>query len=317
MEPVFGKRSEVSFDEILEIESCPCQRNEDIRAGRVAASMKRGVQPTIYEMAAATLPDGRKFLLNGHTRRYIWNNFHKFGIVAPKSVCLTLYSVETIDEVKNIYYSFDSEQAVEKSSDKIQGSLRELNLDLKTDTLKKGCFAKALQYAVESYSSNHRSLSNLEKIKMFSDCLVILDRLQLPKLNATFWAAALMLVQKYKSNYRQLTSVLNALKDLRDEKNGGVNDDGKCGLYIIKSEWLENSIFPIKGSSANSMPAQIGFVLYYLHRYISNRRVKKMMSTKSIDYTQFYKEYFNQMNTKSQIFDRCNENLADILSLFD
>lgn len=99
----------------------PMQRDTVIHAKRAILGHLKSNSATHARVAAAVLPDGSMYKLDGHTRAYLW----KIGkLTPPESVMIDVYHVPDIAGVTKLYECFDNAGAAESASDKLRGAFR-------------------------------------------------------------------------------------------------------------------------------------------------------------------------------------------------
>jgi len=143
---VFGIKH-FDYDNFLLLEQSPVQRNHKKRAGekKTADKLSKLIpQHTMIATAELTCDafdpvtgkqwyKGQVFLIDAHTRREFWRkNLSDF---LPDKLTSQHYKVDTIEAVRDLYYTFDSVASSEKSSDLAYGACRYLNMPLKNINL--------------------------------------------------------------------------------------------------------------------------------------------------------------------------------------
>jgi len=135
------------YDGFLLLEQSPVQRNHKKRAGEKKVFDKLSKllpQHTMIATAELTCDawdpvtgkqwyKGQVFLIDAHTRREFW----KQGLsdFVPENLISQHYKVDSIEGVRDLYYTFDNSASAEKSSDLAYGACRYLNMSLKNTNL--------------------------------------------------------------------------------------------------------------------------------------------------------------------------------------
>jgi len=143
---VFGIRI-YDYDGFLLLEQSPVQRNHKKRAGEKKVFDKLNKLLPQHTMIATTeltcdawdpvtgkqWYKGQVFLIDAHTRREFW----KQGLsdFVPENLTSQHYKVDSIEAVRDLYYTFDNSASAEKSSDLAYGACRYLNMILKNTNL--------------------------------------------------------------------------------------------------------------------------------------------------------------------------------------
>ena len=85
----------ISTADFIKLEPVPMQRNHALRAKRLAKLFNSTSYfiPTGLDVAIAEYPDGKRQILNGNTRAYVWMHYDEFGVVAPYKLIATIHKV--------------------------------------------------------------------------------------------------------------------------------------------------------------------------------------------------------------------------------
>jgi hypothetical protein len=136
-------------------------------------------QPEHNTIAVLMGTCGRLALIDGHTRRYLWE---KNPAIAPEFVHLHVFeivdeSVNFEDEELRIYSSFDSRRAVKTARHTLQGAISASDLKFKTAWLANGSFSDGMKSAIRYFPLNVRPNINdlLGTIEFFSKELELFD----------------------------------------------------------------------------------------------------------------------------------------------
>ena len=143
---VFGIRP-YDYDGFLLLEQSPVQRNHKKRAleKKVFDKLNKLLpQHTMIATAELTCDafdpvtgkqwyKGQVFLIDAHTRREFWKNGDSDFL--PENLTSQHYKVDSIEAVRDLYYTFDNSASAEKSSDLAYGACRYLNMPLKNTNL--------------------------------------------------------------------------------------------------------------------------------------------------------------------------------------
>jgi len=146
----FSEETEIkvfSYQEYLEIQNCPVQRNHVKRAHDKKTREKlQHLQPQHVYIATAELTEdsydptngvtylkGQIFTIDSHTRREFWKL--GFSDFIPESLISQHFKVKSISELRDLYYTFDNTANTEKSADLAYGACRYLETPLKNHKL--------------------------------------------------------------------------------------------------------------------------------------------------------------------------------------
>ncbi len=120
----------ITFEKFLEYPNHPYQRNTEYRAKK-AKHLKKfmdihanvnlvqftdsGEDPD----TGLTYSAGQRIMLDSHTRRYMWQN--EMTDLVPMNIRATIHYVSNMEEAKNLYHTFDSQQAKEGTPELLWG----------------------------------------------------------------------------------------------------------------------------------------------------------------------------------------------------
>jgi len=192
----FVRTDRMSIDEWNDLPEHPNQRDTEKHA-RYSTHLNV-FDPTHRRVTAATGPDGKMYVVDGHTRRWMWKQGFTKNLPVPLSLDVDLYSCPTRDALAQLYYRFDSRQAVETPQDIVFGTTKALGLDFKSSVMRSGRYGNAL---VVSYEYTHGRMFDKRNPDVIKDCvlyfkdeLVLLDATSpvTADMPAAFMAAALL-----------------------------------------------------------------------------------------------------------------------------
>lgn len=115
------KQVKLSVQNWIEMKGNPQQRNTEFHAKKAIKNHLKDFSETHARVAAAELPNGNRYKLDGHTRALLWE---EGSLQSPKSLSCDIYMVDNIKQVTKLYEHFDNSMAVETSGDKVNGAFR-------------------------------------------------------------------------------------------------------------------------------------------------------------------------------------------------
>jgi len=267
------------IEDFLDLPPVFCQRQTEYRAPKIKKLLREKFFESHLDVAIFEYPNGKRVRGNGNTRADIWPGMIKDGEseLVPEYVHATIYSIDNDKDAKKLYYTFDSDDSVEKAPDKITGVYRALGLHGKFNNTKiaKGTIGKSLSYAsfnrVSNASTNQTNW--FEIIEDFKDELLALDKLGPKKVfDSNIIFASLMMLKQYGTTNKRL---IDGLKQLNSGAKGAqCPTNGTDGITFILEEWTTDSIFETKGTDGISFPRQQDFLLYCLERWMEKKNVK-------------------------------------------
>lgn len=106
-------------------------------------------------------PAGTTWCLDGHTRRYAWENFFRHNL--PSQMGIVEHVCDSYDELKDIYYHYNSNDSVEKPNEQIKAIIEDLKMKhprtnrtwvngaIESSACKKGDLKTVLNYVCFNY----------------------------------------------------------------------------------------------------------------------------------------------------------------------
>lgn len=130
----------MSLADWIAVPDNPRQRDTESRAGRAVHLDK--FDPTHAVVHMATLPDGSRYKLDGHTRTHKW--LHN-PAMAPKVVTINDWPCRDVEAVVELYTRFDSRKAVETGVDQLAGAVRLAGIEYTSPLLRSGRYGSAIK----------------------------------------------------------------------------------------------------------------------------------------------------------------------------
>tara|TARA_R110002110_G_scaffold215400_1_gene429242 strand:- start:555 stop:1514 length:960 start_codon:yes stop_codon:yes gene_type:complete len=269
----------IPISDFLELDPVFCQRQTDFRKAKTKRLLKKKFFASHLDVAVFKYPNGEEVRGNGNTRAVCWREFVEEDLaeLVPAHVNATIYLVKNDEEAKQLYYTFDSDESVEKAPDKITGVFRALGLSFNTAKIAKGNIGKSLQYCSagrDSHPSSSRRLDWFEIIKDYKQELITIDKLKLKKhFDSHIICASLMMLKRHGVSNIRLALGLEQLNERR--KGAQSPKTGTDGITYILEEWDTNKVFEQKGTDGISFPRQQDFLLYCFEKWMAEENVTK------------------------------------------
>lgn len=268
------------IEDFLDMAPVFCQRQTEYRAPKIKRLLEKKFFDSHLDVAIFEYPDGTRVRGNGNTRAVVWTSLEEDGRrdLVPSHVSAKIYKVQDNDEAKALYYTFDSDDSVEKAPDKITGVYRALNLHgrFNSNKIAKGNIGKSLGYASLNRDSNKATATQTNWFAIIADFkeeLLALDALEPKKIfDANIICASLMMLKRYGVTNERLIAGLKQLN--RGAKGAQDPSSGTDGITFILEEWTTSNIFEFKGTDGVSFPRQQDFLLYCFQRWMENKNVK-------------------------------------------
>jgi hypothetical protein len=241
-------------------------------------------------------------MVDGHTRRHDIQVSIKTGEnTYPSEVPVMIYEITSFKEYKDIYYSFDSSDATEKTNEKIVGACRALGVTLDSTTGRSGGFGTALTIAYPGDSKD----DILTKVAYFKDEIVDLDAIGLfnpasPELKSQcLMAAGLMALKYYNRPDTSKARIIGGLTRLsKAKKNTLDHSDPKSwyGLDCVEYEFLSSPGTWVpkeyhRKTSFSSINDQMNFFWYCFENYMLKATISKRGGVKSPSFKGKYEKY--------------------------
>jgi len=147
------KEIKLTVEEWIKIDDNPQQRNTEKRALKALKYHLKELTETHLRVAAAELPNGKRYKLDGHTRSHLWE-IKKLERPKAKLKC-DLYYCADIKDVVDLYEHFDNPLAVETASDKLAGAFRYFKIPKTSQLWTTGGVSTALK---SIYTQKHRGM---------------------------------------------------------------------------------------------------------------------------------------------------------------
>lgn len=284
----------IGFREFEQVIQCPVQRNHDKRAKEKKTRDKLAIlQPQHCCVAVAILTQdsydptsgvtyiaNSMFLIDGHTRRKFWQLGYSDRI--PEYVLATRFYVDSVRELRELYYTFDNSSNTEKPADLAYGACRLLNLQLTNHRLYD---VSAFTWAAHYYNKNlfekttgydGHGLINI--YSLFRSEVEFLDSFKWNtpyRIHGCLRTAALLFLKKYNDDAAK-TIVKRVFTDDFDGRDVEGRYDGVTHLI----QWLKK---PDEewAQSFTTIPVFVEKFLYWLNQaYLENTQGKERVLRK-------------------------------------
>ena len=129
----------------------PHQRNTVARAPVAQETYLAHLEDPHLEVAVVRcLANSKDYMLNGHTRREVWNSPNTKPSQIPGKINVMWYEADTIEDVVRGYEMFDSAQAVKTTGDEVYGALRQIGYRPTSPLIVNGSWLEAQMRAANS-----------------------------------------------------------------------------------------------------------------------------------------------------------------------
>jgi len=284
----------INYDTYLSITDCPVQRNHVKRAHDKKTREKlKNLQPQhIYvatveltensydPVTGVTYPKGSTFLIDSHTRREFWRL--GFSDYVPEYVVSQHFRKRSIEEIRDLYYTYDNTTNTEKSADLAYGACRYLGKTLKNHKLYQvtgltwaGHFYDAKQFPkTGGYDGNGLIVLYAEFADeiLFLDSIAWSNRLVIPHPLKT---AALLFLKKYNND--QARNIVNRI--FRDRFDGPDDKDRRDAVTNLL-DWVKDKNADF-AANYNTIPSLTETFLYWMNQqYLEDTEGKERLYKK-------------------------------------
>ena len=286
-----------SFVEYLRLKTCPVQRNHVKRARDKKTKEKLGIllpQHTFIATAELTQDSfdptngevykaGTVFLVDSHTRREFWKLGESDAL--PEKLTSQHYKVNSVENLRKLYYTFDNTTNTEKSADLAYGAARYLGVEFKNHKLYQ---VTGLTWAAHFYSkqqfpktSGYDGDKLIDVIKEFTHELLFLDsfiwdkKIDIPH---PLRSAALMFLKKYNGDTYSRKIVQRVFQDEFAAKD----DNRRLDAVTHILEWLKDKNAEF-AANFNTIPVLTEKFLYWLNQaYLEDTTGKERLEKKGV-----------------------------------
>ena len=266
----------MTYDELQRPLTAPVQRNHEKRAKEPKNQEKLSVlepwhtivwtskltRDAYDPLSGKTYRAGDEFLVDGNMRREFWKKYARNGV--PKYVYFMRVFADTMEEVRDHYYSHDASLNTEKSVDLAFGATRFLEYKLTP---------KLYKVMPITWASHFTSKEEFPKVsgfdgppminayRLWKDELVFLDSIKWDKcIQASMICSALMFLKANEMSQNSKDIVTRLFTDGYTGKDANNNPDAVTHMLKWvqngnKEEWQHNYI---------TMPKHVERMLYWM-----------------------------------------------------
>lgn len=223
------------------------------------------------------------YLGNGNTRR-LW--YEQNPNYTPKTENLTarVHEITNGDDYQLIYHCYDSDDAVEKSAEKIQGALNLMKVNVNSTKARSGAFGSALSMAYGDWKA-----SAIDRVSNFKDEIELIDKhgifdpVDKTLGFQTMIATALIAAKHWGQPDMTRERMISGLQFLANAKqdNMSYGDNKWDGLTAICYEvfnpgqkgWIPEGM--IGSTKGVTQAPQLDFFLYCFEKYMLKQKLDK------------------------------------------
>ena len=169
----------------MAVPDAPIQRNTAKHAASAKTRKNLGkLKPAHLTVHMAALPDGSCYKVDGHTRCYMWAN----GLTdqVPESIDVVVHQVDDIDDVLDLYNSYDDSGQVKQAADQLYSAFKQFEVPTSSKFFQSAAgIVSALKEAYREvdraydlgYDGDARNVPVTTAVEFFKAQLVALDAL--------------------------------------------------------------------------------------------------------------------------------------------
>lgn len=301
----FNRRVETwSFEKLSKLEPVTINRDTDPRLVKVMKRLEKKYLPTHSIMFVGRAIEkfgkykkGDLFRLDGNTRMAIYEI--RPDLIPQIQFTVIIFDIDNLEDLKDIYYSIDSMDAVEKSSDKMTGLLRDKMFVPKTPLFKKGQFKRALDVACQygnSEKGEYLQVSHTSvKLDHYWKEFMFLDKMGIDNKHSRYSPNVLgcffMIAKKYGVKNQRLEILIENFKNGITTVNNTKSVDGVHHVYHNLYEKRKDTW---KLSTWSSSKGLVSPMLYCFDMFMRNENISKTTKfpsdTNLEEFFQFYNE---------------------------
>jgi hypothetical protein len=124
----------MTHEEWFTVPDCPIQRDTKRHADKASKSHLKEQSSAQLIVHMATLPDGRCFKIDGHTRSLLWEDGR---LPVPELLHVMVHPCQSLQEVLHLYTHFDGQGQAEDAPDKVYGAFRFHKISPNSSLIKK------------------------------------------------------------------------------------------------------------------------------------------------------------------------------------
>ena len=227
-----------------------------------------------------------------HTRVEAWTKHDPS--FKPAAVNVKFIDIETAEQYKVEYYSYDSTEATEKNNHKITGALNLLNIDMRSTRGKKGNFGESVRYAYPYDSKCWIA----QKIGYFKDELPLVDKYimqvdskELRQFTSTLISAFLIALKIYGKPAEQKQQLISLMKkvsqitkddwQLKHHPNNDNHSRWDGAQHIMREAHDQNVIQ--HGTSRVDYENSVSFFLYCINNWMQGKFLVQIKKDNFVD----------------------------------
>jgi hypothetical protein len=286
----------ISVSEWIAVPDNPIQRDTAKHAKYSVSRHLATSSLTQANVAAAILPNGSKFKIDGHTRAYLWS---RGDLCLPEDgmlLYMDLYAVDTIEDVEELYKTYDVHSASETRRDQLDGATRKADLKFNSGLLKHGGLISAVNILTTGKVKKGADL--YKEVSAWKTELILVDDQMFQKGSHNIISSgclATMLATCRVDGFDCFDFWWAYYKGL-----GTKTAEGMDGAQLLEFFMMENR--GRSGGSYMANLAEISLYCYLMHKHGSRTKIKRYLFANLQEYVKSKGKHTLNRKTNNRIF---------------
>lgn len=301
----FNTRVELwPYEKMSKLKPVSINRDTESRLVKVTKRLEKKYLPThsvVYVGKAlksfGSYKKNEYFRLDANTRSDVYSV--KPDLIPPIPFTVIMFDFDNMDDVKDVYYSIDSQDAVENSSDKMTGLLRDKMYKPKSKLIQKGMFKRALdlacQYGHDKDGTYLHTSKHDVKLEHYWDELVYLDKFVIDNKDARYspnvFGCFLMIAKKYGLKNKRLRLLIENFKNGITTINNSKEVDG---IHYVYHNLYDKKKDTWKLSTWGSARDVVGPMLYCFDKFMNGENISKSTKFPNENFLNEFFQFYNE-----------------------
>jgi hypothetical protein len=312
----YNARAEMwSYSKLSKLKPVKINRDTEPRLKKVSKLLAKKYLPTHSLIIVGKVVKafgkykvGDYFRFDGNTRFYVYES--KPELIPDTPFLVIIYDVDSLEDMKSIYYSIDSHNSVEKSNEKITGIHRYKDYVPQSPVIKDGKYKRAVEIACRygnDDKGNYLQTSSFEDIQLpyYWDVITHIDKMGIQntkkqnpdtRYSPVMFGCLLMVGKKYGVNHKRFDLMYQNFKNGITQINNDKVIDGVSYVYTTlygrySEIWSKADCYNIAKNVICTT------ALYCFDAFMRGENIpkgKSIMSEKHLqEFFQFYNERLN------------------------
>lgn len=295
-----------TFAKLSKLKPVNINRDTEIRLSKVTKRLQKKYLPThsviyvaLITKAFGPYRKGEYCRLDGNTRFDVYSV--KPELIPTTPFMVIIFDIDNEKDLKDTYYSIDSQDAVESSSDKMTGLLRFKNYTPKSKLFKEGKFKRGLdvacKYGNDKEGTYLQTASTEIQINHYWKEVMFLDKIGLDNKHSRYspnvLGCLLMIGKKYGVNHKRYSLLVENYKNGFTTRNDSKFVDG---VHYVYNNLYEKNESIWKLSTWGMANKIVGPILYCFDKFMLNENLSKSTKFPTSRVTSDFFQFYNERN---------------------